>query len=71
MRSSSTATTGGAFRFAIDDSAVHDIDPELDQLLVELCGVCEPHCSETQYLTALVDMDSFKITKMNLEDAPE
>jgi hypothetical protein len=61
---------GGAFR-APDDTRVGDRDPKLADFLDELCEICAPHCSETEYLTALVDLNTLQITKMNVEEAPE
>jgi hypothetical protein len=54
-----------------DDTKVSARDQQLDDLLNELCEICSEHCDETQILTALVDLNSLQITKMNLEDAPE
>lgn len=54
-----------------DDTKVYEQDQPLDDLLNELCDICSSHCDETQILTALVDLNSLQITKMNLEDAPE
>lgn len=54
-----------------EDTRVSARDQQLDKLLNELCDICSAHCDETQILTALVDLNSLQITKMNLEDAPE
>jgi hypothetical protein len=54
-----------------DDTKVYEQDQLLDKLLNELCDICSEHSDENQILTALVDLNSLQITKMNLEDEPE
>ena len=58
---------GESFR-APDDRRVSEADPELEDLLDALWEICGPHCDETQYLTATVDLNTLEIDHMTLEE---